>query len=45
VEERHLSTEDADRLTSIAVDLRVTQVVDGTKGIHAVLPRRIFVQK
>ena len=45
VEERHLSTEDAYMLTSIAVDLRVTQVVDRTKGIHAVLPKRIFVQK
>ena len=45
VEERHLSTEDAYMLTSIAADLHVTQIVDGTKGIHAVLPKQIFVQK
>lgn len=45
VEERHLSTEDAYMLTSMAADLHVTQIVDGTKGIHAVLPKRIFVQK
>jgi acetamidase/formamidase len=29
-------------LTSAAVDLRVTQIVDGTKGIRAVLPKSIF---
>ena len=45
VEERHLSTEDAYMLSSMAADLHVTQIVDGTKGIHAVLPKRIFVQK
>ena len=45
VEERHLSTEDAYMLTSIAADLHVTQIVDGTKGIHAVLPKQVFVQK
>lgn len=43
--ERHLSTEDAYMLTSIAADLHVTQIVDGTKGIHAVLSKKIFVQK
>jgi acetamidase/formamidase len=29
-------------LASIAVDFRVTQVVDGTKGIHAMIPKRLF---
>jgi len=24
------------------MDLRVTQIVDGTKGIHALLPKAIF---
>jgi acetamidase/formamidase len=42
VEERHLSTEDAYMLTSVAADLHVTQIVDGTKGIHALLPKRFF---
>jgi acetamidase/formamidase len=40
--ERHLTAEDAYMLTSVAADLRVTQIVDGTKGIHAVLPKQIF---
>jgi acetamidase/formamidase len=26
----------------MAVDLQVTEVVDGYKGIHALLPKRIF---
>ena len=32
-----LSREDAYTLCSLAADLRVTQVVNGSKGIHAVL--------
>jgi acetamidase/formamidase len=40
----HLSPEDAYMLTSMAADLRVTQVVDGTKGIHAMIPKKIFAQ-
>ena len=28
---------------SLPCDLRVTQVVDGTKGVHALLPKNIFV--
>jgi acetamidase/formamidase len=43
VRERGLSRDDAYILCSSAVDLRVTQVVDGTKGIHALLPKKIFV--
>jgi acetamidase/formamidase len=39
VRERGLSRDDAYVLCSSAVDLRVTQVVDGTKGIHAMLPK------
>lgn len=30
--------------SSIAVDFRVTQVVDGTKGIHAMVPKRAFLK-
>jgi acetamidase/formamidase len=40
--ERGLSRDDAYMLTSAAVDLRVTQVVDGVKGVHAMLPKSIF---
>ena len=34
-----LSREDAYSLCSLAADLRVTQLVDGNKGIHVVLPK------
>jgi acetamidase/formamidase len=34
-----LGREDAYMFCSLAVDLRVTQLVDGNKGIHAMLPR------
>jgi len=37
-----LSTGDAYALCSLAVDLRVTQIVDGNKGIHAMIPKAIF---
>jgi acetamidase/formamidase len=42
VETKGLSREDAYMLMSAAMDLNVTQVVDGTKGIHAMLPKSIF---
>src|SRR2546425_6017489 len=37
-----LSRDDAYMLASGAMDLIVTQVVDGTKGIHAMIPKGIF---
>jgi len=37
-----LSRGDAYALSSLAVDLRVTQIVDGNKGIHAMIPKTIF---
>jgi acetamidase/formamidase len=41
--ERHgLSREDAYVLCSVALDLRVTQIVDGTKGIHGMLAKSIL---
>jgi acetamidase/formamidase len=41
--ERHgLSREDAYVLCSVALDLRVTQIVDGTKGIHGMLDKAIL---
>ena len=37
-----LAREDAYMFASLAVDMRVTQLVDGNKGIHAMLPKSIF---
>lgn len=37
-----LTRDDAYALSSLAVDLRVTQIVDGNKGIHAMIPKAIF---
>ncbi len=42
VAEKKLSREDAYLLCSLAADLRVTQAVDGTKGIHALIAKSIF---
>jgi len=42
VTEKHLSREDAYALCSVAVDFNVTQAVDGTKGVHAMIPKSIF---
>lgn len=42
VTEKHLSREEAYMLCSVAVDFAVTQVVDGTKGVHAMIPKAIF---
>lgn len=40
--EKGLSREDAYSLCSLSVDFRVTQVVDGDKGIHGMIPKSIF---
>jgi acetamidase/formamidase len=40
---RKLSQAEAYRLASIAVDLSITQLVDGKVGVHAMLPKEIFV--
>jgi acetamidase/formamidase len=37
-----LSREEAYMIASVAVDYHVTQVVDGTKGIHGMIPKSIF---
>jgi acetamidase/formamidase len=42
VETKGLSREDAYMIASAAMDLVVTQVVDGTKGVHALMPKAIF---
>jgi acetamidase/formamidase len=42
VKEKHLSREDAYALTSVAVDVDITQLVDGKVGVHAMCPKNIF---
>jgi acetamidase/formamidase len=42
VEEKHLSRDDAYMLSSVAVDMNITQLVDGNVGVHAMCPKRIF---
>ncbi len=39
---RGLGPEDAYSLASIAIDYEVSQVVDINKGVHAVIPKRLF---
>ncbi len=40
--EKHLSRDDAYMLASTAVDFDITQLVDGNKGVHALIPKAIF---
>jgi len=42
VETKGLTRDTAYMLSSAAMDLIVTQAVDGTKGVHAMLPKNIF---
>ncbi len=42
VTEKGLTREDAYMLSSVAVDFEITQLVDGTKGVHAMIPKSIF---
>ncbi len=42
VSEKHLSRDDAYMLASVAADLDITELVDGNKGVHAMIPKAIF---
>jgi acetamidase/formamidase len=42
VTEKHMSRDDAYMLASVAVDFSITQLVDGNKGVHAMIPKKIF---
>jgi acetamidase/formamidase len=44
VEEKKMSQADAYMLCSVAVDVDITQLVDGNVGVHAMLPKTIFVK-
>jgi acetamidase/formamidase len=41
--EKHLSRDDAYMLSSVAADLHITELVDGNKGVHMMLPKFIFI--
>ena len=41
-DEKHLSRDEAYMLTSVAVDVDITQLVDGNVGVHAICPKNIF---
>jgi acetamidase/formamidase len=43
--EKQLSPDEAYMLASVAVDFNITQVVDGTKGVHGMIPKAIFTKK
>jgi acetamidase/formamidase len=40
-----MKREDAYQLISVSSDVDITQLVDGTVGVHVMIPKRIFVQK
>ena len=44
VEEKGLTREEAYALCSCAVDMRISQLVDITPGVRAVLPKSIFIE-
>jgi acetamidase/formamidase len=43
--EKQLSADQAYMLSSVAVDFHITQVVDGTRGVHGMIPKAIFKKK
>jgi acetamidase/formamidase len=45
MEEKKLSRDDAYMLSSVAVDMEITQLVDGNVGVHAMLPKKVFTAK
>jgi acetamidase/formamidase len=45
VDEKKLSRDDAYMLSSVAVDMEITQLVDGNVGVHAMLPKTIFTSR
>ncbi|MBW4038789.1 MAG: acetamidase [Acidobacteria bacterium] len=43
VVKKHLTRDEAYMLSSVAVDLDITQLVDGNVGVHALCPKDIFI--
>src|SRR5438045_1978142 len=44
VNEKHLNRDDAYMLTSVAGDVDITELVDGNKGVHVMMPKAVFVK-
>lgn len=44
VKEKHLSRDDAYMLTSVAGDVDISELVDGNKGVHVMMPKAIFMK-
>ena len=44
VEEKGMNRDDAYMLASAAVDMEITQLVDGNVGVHAMCPKKIFTK-
>src|SRR5450432_3329918 len=42
VTEKHLSRDEAYMLSSVSADLHITELVDGNKGVHMMIPKNIF---
>jgi acetamidase/formamidase len=45
VTEKKMTREDAYMFTSIAIDFAITQLVDGTKGVHGMIAKSLFAPK
>jgi acetamidase/formamidase len=45
METKHLNRDEAYMLTSVAVDVDITQLVDGNVGVHAICPKKIFTAR
>lgn len=41
---QHMTREDAYMLSSVAVDFDITELVDGTVGVHGLIPKSIFAK-
>jgi acetamidase/formamidase len=44
VDVRKMTREDAYMLVSTGCDVRITQLVDGTMGVHVMIPKRLFTK-
>jgi len=44
MDEKKMSQADAYMLCSVAADVNITQLVDGNVGVHAMLPKAIFIK-
>ena len=45
VNEKHLTRDDAYMLSSTAIDFDITELVDGNVGVHAIIPKKLFLDE